>query len=203
VVKDRNRCYLCRRHTINLYKVVTQIFVISHLIQIHSTFHLFCGWLTEAKICVMRQQKIETSYLKLNSSCKRYLMSNRYKRIHTLAPKYQKWIAGIIEQYIHTKGLLTVQLLMVETPCQSLLYNLKEKRSQNHEMQLLLWWYFCVCVGGEGKRNNVRKDVCVSTSVYLLITNVGIPPQTISATLYLEPEYKSFVFPDQYPILLL
>lgn len=67
-------------------------------------------------------------------------MSNRYKRIHTLAPKYQRWIAGVTEQYIHTKELLAAWLVRMETPYHFLLYNLKQikelkswlQNSQNH-----------------------------------------------------------------------
>lgn len=123
-------------------------------------------------------------------------MSNRYKRIHTPAPKYQKWIAGVTE-YIHTKDLLAGYLVRMETPYHFLLYNLKQIKElksqlQNSQNRTRCSYYFggtfvCVCKY-KIKKNSVRKDVYVSTSVHLLFINVGIPPQTVSATLYLKPE---------------
>lgn len=136
-------------------------------------------------------------------------MSNRYKRIHTLAPKYQEWIAGVTEQYIHNKGLLTVQLLRIETLYHLLRYNLKQIKKLKYKILKIIQDVATTLVvlwgGGEEKieksckKGSLCKYECVCT-----VINVQIPPQTVSATLYLEPEYKSFFFfPNQYLILLL
>lgn len=61
-------------------------------------------------------------------------MSNRYKRIHTPAPKYQKWIAGVTE-YIHTKDLLAGYLVRMETPYHFLLYYLKQIKELKSQLQ--------------------------------------------------------------------
>lgn len=92
-----------------------------------------------------------------------------------------------------------MQLLRIETLYHLLRYNLKQIKKLKYKILKIIQDVATTLVvlwgGGEEKieksckKGSLCKYECVST-----VINVQIPPQTVSATLYLEPEYKSFFF---------
>lgn len=112
-----------------------------------------------------------------------------------MPPKHCKWIAGITEEYICIKWLLCCTVTEARKHLififfvlwKSLVVKASSTELSNHTN--------CSnCVGDTYVGEHiVRKDVCVITRVYLLVTFIGTLFQTLSATLYHEPKYKFFL----------
>lgn len=120
-----------------------------------------------------------------------YLMSNRYKRIHTLSTKiskmdYRSYRTIYSPQRTPCSAVAEDENTLSRSSVQSETDRRAEvtvtKFSKSYQMQLLLW---CACVKGEkeDKSDRVRQYGFGGTRVFLLFINVGIPPQTLSTTI--------------------